>query len=88
MIDQWIHHTESYILCYSIARRSTFDHVKYLMEEVRRTKDLNDTERVVAVCGNKFDLTDYRQVAYDDGKRLVIHGMYRLSKHQLKLVKM
>ena len=68
MQDQWMRDGKGFLLVYNIISRPTFDEVAVLYDKILRTKD---TDKVpVVLVGNKCDLQNQREVAYDDGAQL------------------
>merc|ERR1712072_1312956 len=54
------------LLVYDISRRDTFNHLARWLEEARQNANPN---MVIMLIGNKSDLEDSRQVAYEEGLR-------------------
>lgn len=54
------------LLVYDISRRDTFNHLARWLEEARQNANPN---MVIMLIGNKSDLEDGREVAYEEGAR-------------------
>lgn len=68
MRDQYMRTGQGFLLIYAITSRSSFDEVKTFYEQIRRVKDLEYVPLVL--CGNKCDLSNYRQVLKVEGEDL------------------
>eukprot|EP01130_Rhizamoeba_saxonica_P016901 TRINITY_DN7915_c0_g1_i1.p1 TRINITY_DN7915_c0_g1~~TRINITY_DN7915_c0_g1_i1.p1 ORF type:complete len:219 (-),score=45.85 TRINITY_DN7915_c0_g1_i1:36-692(-) len=55
------------LLVYDVTRRETFKYLNSWLEECRQNADSNGL--TVVLCGNKCDLEDSREVAYEEGKK-------------------
>eukprot|EP00474_Spongospora_subterranea_P008953 CRZ09411.1 hypothetical protein [Spongospora subterranea] len=68
MQDQWMRDGKGFLLVYNVTSMNTFDEVSSLYDKILRSKD---QEKVpIALCGNKCDLTDERQVQTSEGEEL------------------
>ncbi|PIA24918.1 hypothetical protein AQUCO_14200005v1 [Aquilegia coerulea] len=54
------------MLVYDITRRATFDNLKKWLEELRH---FGDSDIVIVVVGNKFDLEQKREVSEEEGRK-------------------
>ncbi|KAF5198722.1 Ras-related protein rab-11a [Thalictrum thalictroides] len=55
------------MLVYDITRRATFDNLKKWLEELRH---FGDSDMVIVLVGNKFDLKEKREVSEEEGRKL------------------
>ena len=67
LIPMYIREAQIILLIYDISNRRSFDNIPSWFSEVLNVK--ND-EAVFALIGNKIDLSDKREVTYDEGKKL------------------
>ena len=67
LIPMYIREAQIILLVYDISNRRSFDNIPSWFSEVLNVK--ND-EAVFALIGNKIDLSDKREVTYDEGKKL------------------
>ena len=67
LIPMYIREAQIILLVYDISNRRSFDNIPSWFSEVLNVK--ND-EAVFSLIGNKIDLSDKREVTYDEGKKL------------------
>ncbi|KAJ9048397.1 Ras- protein Rab-14 [Entomophthora muscae] len=61
------------LLVYDISRRSTFTHVSNWLEDLKKS---NTPNIFMVLVGNKSDLSDHREVSYEEANRFAqINGM-------------
>jgi len=68
MQDQWMRDGKGFLLVYNITNKATYDEVSILHDKILRTKD--QAKVPIVLVGNKADLKDQRQVAYEQGQNL------------------
>ncbi|GAM19920.1 hypothetical protein SAMD00019534_030950 [Acytostelium subglobosum LB1] len=68
MRDQYIRTGQCYMIVYDITRRSSFEEVSAIKEQLDRVKDCTDLP--VIIVGNKNDREDERQVSRHEGEVL------------------
>lgn len=73
------------LLVYDISEHSTFENIGMWMESI--TEEKGDKLPIVLV-GNKADLTDERQVTYEEGKKLAEDKGFHFLKQVAKMVLM
>ena len=67
LIPMYIREAQVILLIYDISNRKSFENIPNWFSEVLNVK--ND-EAVFALIGNKMDLSDNREVTYEEGKKL------------------
>jgi GTPase KRas protein len=55
---------------YSVTHRSSFEKVYHHLNEIYRSKDLDNVTLPIVLVGNKIDLEDERVVSFEEGKDL------------------
>lgn len=65
MREQYMRTGEGFLLVYSVTSRTSFDELMTYYQQIQRVKDVEYVP--VVVVGNKSDLEEERQVAYEDG---------------------
>lgn len=65
MREQYMRTGEGFLLVYSVTSRTSFDELMTYYQQIQRVKDVDYVP--VVVVGNKSDLEEERQVAYEDG---------------------
>lgn len=68
--DAWMREAEGFLLVYSITKKATFEEVQTLYQRILRVKEDEDSGVHIVLVGNKCDLTDSRQVSYEEGAEL------------------
>lgn len=65
MREQYMRTGEGFLLVYSVTSKTSFDELMTYYQQIQRVKDVEYVP--VVVVGNKSDLEEERQVAYEDG---------------------
>lgn len=69
--DQWIRDGEGFLIVYSIATRSSFEHVQTFVSHIQRVKEeLANKDTPIMIVGNKADKTTLREVNAAEGEAL------------------
>ena len=68
MRDQFIRHSEGFLIFYSITCNSSFEQVQSFVEKVQRAKDADSCPWIM--IGNKCDLESERQVETHEGEKM------------------
>jgi len=68
MRDQYYRSSPSFVICFSITSRTSFEEVRSIVDQIRRAKDEGPWVGVIAAT--KCDLEDHREVSVSDIKQL------------------
>lgn len=68
MREQYMRTGEGFLLVYSVTSKTSFDELMTYYQQIQRVKDVDYVP--VVVVGNKSDLEEERQVAYEDGANM------------------
>ena len=68
MLDQWINFAEGFLLVFSLNDKNSFDLIPSKIESIIKQKHEEGCPMILV--GNKQDLTNNREVPYDDAKKL------------------
>jgi GTPase KRas protein len=71
MVDQYIRTGQGFIIVYSVIAKDSFEEVWKFRNKILMIKDLDPSESFpLVLVGNKIDLSDKRQVSYEQGEQL------------------
>lgn len=68
MREQYMRTGEGFLLVYSVTSKTSFDELMTYYQQIQRVKDVDYVP--IVVVGNKSDLEEERQVAYEDGANM------------------
>ena len=69
--DQYIRNGDGFVILYSITSNSSFLEISPIREQIYRILDRDFIDELpIAVCGNKLDLKEHREVTYEEVNNL------------------
>lgn len=68
MLDGYLREGDGFIVVYSIANLKTFQQLSRFMVALERSREHEDWDQPMVVCGNKADLEKLREVTTAEGK--------------------
>ena len=68
MLDMWINYEEGFLLVFAINDKNSFDLIPEKRDHIIKGKQVGSCPMILV--GNKQDLTNNREVSYDDAKQL------------------
>jgi len=68
--EQMWRRASGFLLVYSVTSRSSFEEIGGFIWSICRVKDEDEQNIPISICGNKYDLEEYRQVNEEEGRNL------------------
>ena len=86
--DQYIRNGDGFVILYSITSNSSFLEISPIREQIYRILDKDFVDELpIAVCGNKLDLKEQREVTYEEANNLTKNWnvIFRETSAKLKI---